>query len=309
MIIENHIINNINSEEKTPMLNQDEITALLAPLNDTKYLSKIINPTFGIGSFPAIYKLYTDFADNFEKAVCGLCKELKIGFNGLSVEGLSSYLSQLEQPSLFSTLEIQNLNDRGFINFSPQAVNIFITSMLGGEKGGISFSSKSDYTSIEIRLTDKIAFMVNKLLSDTFKNTIFFRGISVENARRNKEISENIALVAHFDISVHNRVGKLNIALPYKILNAFKTSMDKETEQKHQLGYALDTEVELKAVIKEMMISIKRTAEFAKGDFIPLDIEKDGEISIMNNKTITHKCIMGRKNDTIVLKITKKVKK
>ena len=73
--------------------------------------------------------------------------------------------------------------------------------------------------------------------------------------------------------------------------------------ENHLMEQLWETDVELKAVLREKKVSLKDIATWEKGSFLPLDIQPHENISVVCGDVPLLTGSMGRKSDKIVIKI------
>ena len=79
--------------------------------------------------------------------------------------------------------------------------------------------------------------------------------------------------------------------------------------ENHLMGQLWETEVEVKAVLKETEIKLSTISSWEKGSFLPLDITADAPVNIVCGDVSLLKGTMGRKGEHIVIRIDGKAEK
>ncbi|MBP3546113.1 MAG: FliM/FliN family flagellar motor switch protein [Alphaproteobacteria bacterium] len=90
------------------------------------------------------------------------------------------------------------------------------------------------------------------------------------------------------------------------IFPEIKTKNDIQYENNNSLS--VDIPLTISAVVKQSEVSLQNLSTWKIGDFLPMGIEKNAEISILCENKPLFKAVMGQKNNNIAVKITKKEK-
>ena len=79
--------------------------------------------------------------------------------------------------------------------------------------------------------------------------------------------------------------------------------------ENHLVEELWNTQVELKACLKEQMINLREIARWEKGSFINLDMDPGADVTVACGDVPLLNGTMGRKEDKIVIKVKGKAEK
>ena len=129
----------------------------------------------------------------------------------------------------------------------------------------------------------------------------------------------NAVIVAHLRIDMEDRGGKIDLMLPYATLEPIRDLLvqmfmgerfGRDTIwENHLMSQLWETDIEIRAVIKETNALLSDISAWKKGSFLPLEIAPDENISIVCGDVPLFNGIMGRKEDNVVVKINGKAEK
>ena len=129
----------------------------------------------------------------------------------------------------------------------------------------------------------------------------------------------NAVIVAHLRIDMEDRGGKIDLMIPYATLEPVRELLlqmfmgerfGRDTIwENHLMSQLWETEVEIKAVLKETDIRLGEISAWEKGSFLPLDITASDPVNIVCGDVNLLKGSMGRKEEHIVIRIDGKAEK
>ncbi len=264
-------------------LQPEEISLLLSPPKSQDNILQITQAS--------LKKLTKNINSSINKYLQELNPFLKTNVTNSYSLSMPDYADSL----LFSIKS--NNNFWGFMQFSNNATNILIAAVLGASKSS-NPHKKQSYTNIEKKLISKITNDINSIISKE-KN----QQTSIDIIEKNTNIaSQEQNILTSINLELNGQTGNINISLPIATTN--------QAGSKNKiLQHALKAKIELDCVVANKKIPLRQIFELKKGNFIALDIAKNTEIDIINKNMTTHKAIMGKKNNKIVLRVTKKVTK
>ena len=184
-----------------------------------------------------------------------------------------SFCTSSTSPLVYAKLSA--INNHGYIAFSSTAVNELICMSLGP-----SDNSSQDIfpSSTALKILHNIAQTMCSELGD-----ILCGEFSTEKP-------DDFDIYSAFQFSVNNN-GSFWLQIP-----GIKP-----------LDIANNIPCELTAVMQQSSLPLSKISEWKVGSFMPLGIEKDAEISILQGKAPKFKGILGQKSHHIAIKITQKV--
>ncbi len=247
----------------------------------------------------------------------------------VSLESIESmrfgeYIDSLTLPTLLSVFRAEEWDNYGLISVDSSLVYSIVDVLLGGRRGTAAMRIEGrPYTTIELNLVKDMIDLVLSDLSTAFDpiTTINFTYDRTETNPRFAAIARlsNAVIVAHLRIDMEDRGGKLDLMIPYATLEPVRDLLlqmfmgeryGRDTIWENHLVEELwETEVEIKACLKEQLINLGEISKWEKGSFLPLDMETSSDITVICGDVPLLTGIMGRKSDKIVIKVKGKADK
>ena len=118
---------------------------------------------------------------------------------------------------------------------------------------------------------------------------------------------------------MEDRGGRIDLMLPYATLEPVRELLlqmfmgerfGRDTIwENHLMSQLWETDVEIKAVIKETEALLSDVSSWQKGAFLPLDITPNENITVFCGDVPLFQGVMGRKEENVVIKINGKAEK
>ena len=247
----------------------------------------------------------------------------------VSLESIESmrfgeYIEGLTQPTLLAVFRAEEWDNYGLISVDSALVYSIVDVLLGGRRGTAAMRIEGrSYTTIELNLVKDMIDLVLADLSTAF-DPITSVNFSYDRTETNPRFAtiarlSNAVIVAHLHIDMEDRGGRLDLMLPYATLEPVRDLLlqmfmgeryGRDTIWENHLVEELwDTEIELKASLKEMSIDLGEIAKWKKGSFLDLDMSKNADITLYCGDVPLLIGTMGRKSDKIAIKIKGKAPK
>lgn len=247
----------------------------------------------------------------------------------VSIESIESmrfgeYIDSLTLPTLLSVFRAEEWDNYGLISVDSSLVYSIVDVLLGGRRGTAAMRIEGrPYTTIELNLVKDMIDLVLADLSTAFDpiTTINFSYDRTETNPRFAAIARlsNAVIVAHLRVDMEDRGGRLDLMLPYATLEPVRDILlqmfmgeryGRDTIwENHLIEELWNTQVELKACLKEQMINLREIARWEKGSFINLDMDPGADITVACGDVPLLNGTMGRKEDKIVIKVKGKAEK
>ena len=266
-------MNNKSDISVSNLLSAEEITALLSGHKK--------NETNNILSFFASSE-YKQKADTYAQKINK--KLLEIYRIDASITPITP---SLDSNDFFIVFSIENNEQSGKILLSKTFCSNIINLVLGGKSQNEDITK----TPITIKIIENVAEVFCKeLISENAKITI---------SEQKNDIS-TICAENCFSFTM-SEGGIFCFIFPEAQINE-----DIHYEEKHTVSD--DVSLKLSAVVKQSEITLQNLSTWKVGDFLPIGIEKNTEISILCENKPLFKAVMGQKNNRIAVKITKREK-
>lgn len=333
---------NIREDENTPggaagsskILNQEEIDSLFG-YNTPEGMSEnaenigvkaILNSS--MGSYERLPMLDVVFDRLIRMMVTSLRNftqdNIEVSIESIESMRFGEYIDSLTLPTLLSVFRAEEWDNYGLISVDSSLVYSIVDVLLGGRRGTAAMRIEGrPYTTIELNLVKDMIDLVLADLSTAFDpiTTINFSYDRTETNPRFAAIARlsNAVIVAHLRVDMEDRGGRLDLMLPYATLEPVRDILlqmfmgeryGRDTIWENHLVEELwNTQVELKACLKEQMINLREIARWEKGSFINLDMDPGADVTVACGDVPLLSGTMGRKEDKIVIKVKGKAEK
>ncbi|MBQ8785716.1 MAG: FliM/FliN family flagellar motor switch protein [Alphaproteobacteria bacterium] len=196
-------------------------------------------------------------------------------------------IPKIEDNDFFIVFSIENNEQSGKILLSE----IFCSNMINRVLGGRNNENNISKTPSAIKIIENVV--------KVFCEALFSSNIKITISEQQSDIS-NIYTENCFSFTLPEG-GTFCLIYP-----EIKT----ENDSHYQNDQFLSENIPLKinAVVKQSEITLQNLSTWQVGDFLPIGIEKNAEISILCENKPLFKAVMGQKNNHIAVKITKKEK-
>ncbi len=247
----------------------------------------------------------------------------------VSLESIESmrfgeYIDSLTLPTLLNVFKAEEWDNYGLMSLDSSLIYSMVDVLLGGRRGTAAMRIEGrPYTTIELNIVKEMIQLILNDLSTAFDpiTSVSFAFDRLETNPRFATISRmsNAVIVAHLRIDMEDRGGKIDLMIPYATLEPVRELLlqmfmgerfGRDTIwENHLMSQLWETEVEIKAVLKETDIRLGEISAWEKGSFLPLDITASDPVNIVCGDVNLLKGSMGRKEEHIVIRIDGKAEK
>ena len=318
-----------NGESVSNILNQDEIDSLLnngseneehtgvQALLNTSTVSYERLPMLEI-VFDRLVRLMSTTLRNFTQF------NIEITLEGIDTMRFGDYLDTVAQPSMMSVFKAEEWDNYGLMTIDSSLIYTMVDVLLGGRRGTAAMRLDGrPFTVIERNLIEKIVHLVLSDLSAAFDplSPVTFRFDRLETNPKFAMISRpsNAAVVAKFRIDMEDRGGRVELLLPYAMLEPVRELLlqgfmgekfGRDSIWENHLAEALwVSEIDLLAVLDRHMTSLKQVLNWKVGTRLLLDATPDSDVEMVCGDIPMFYGHMGRKNDFIAIQIEDKIKR
>lgn len=310
----------LNQDEIDSLLNngfeRDEQTGVQALLN-TSTVSYERLPMLEI-VFDRLVRLMSTTLRNFTQF------NIEITLEGIDTMRFGDYLDAVAQPSMMSVFKAEEWDNFGLMTIDSSLIYTMVDVLLGGRRGTAAMRLDGrPYTLIERNLIEKMLHLVLSDLSAAFDplSPVTFRFDRLETNPRFAMISRpsNAAVVAKFRIDMEDRGGRIELLLPYAMLEPVRELLlqgfmgekfGRDSIWENHLAEALwVSEVDLLAVLDRHMTSLKQVLKWKVGTRLLLNATPDSEVEMVCGDIPMFYGRMGRKGGHIAVQIEDKIKR
>lgn len=311
--------NILNQEELDSLMNKGEenVSAGVKAILNSSMISYERLPMLDV-VFDRLIRMMATSMRNFTQ------DNVEVSLESIESMRFGEYIEGLTQPTLLAVFRAEEWDNYGLISVDSALVYSIVDVLLGGRRGTAAMRIEGrSYTTIELNLVKDMIDLVLADLSTAF-DPITSVNFSYDRTETNPRFAtiarlSNAVIVAHLHIDMEDRGGRLDLMLPYATLEPVRDLLlqmfmgeryGRDTIWENHLVEELwDTEIELKASLKEMSIDLGEIAKWEKGSFLDLDMSKNADITLYCGDVPLLIGTMGRKSDKIAIKIKGKAPK
>lgn len=311
--------NILNQEELDSLMNKGEenVSAGVKAILNSSMISYERLPMLDV-VFDRLIRMMATSMRNFTQ------DNVEVSLESIESMRFGEYIEGLTQPTLLAVFRAEEWDNYGLISVDSALVYSIVDVLLGGRRGTAAMRIEGrSYTTIELNLVKDMIDLVLADLSTAF-DPITSVNFSYDRTETNPRFAtiarlSNAVIVAHLHIDMEDRGGRLDLMLPYATLEPVRDLLlqmfmgeryGRDTIWENHLVEELwDTEIELKASLKEMSIDLGEIAKWKKGSFLDLDMSKNADITLYCGDVPLFIGTMGRKSDKIAIKIKGKAPK
>ena len=327
--------NNINDNDAqdSRVLNQEEIDALLgygySPDDDLQQKNGIqailSNNMVSYERLPMLEIVFDRLIRLMATSLRNYTQD-NVEVTLVSIESMrfGEYIDSLTLPTLLSVFKTDEWDNYGLITLDSAIIYSMVDVLLGGRHGTAAMRIEGrPYTPIELNIIKEIIQLILGDLSTAF-DPITSVGFVFDRLETNPRFAtitrmSNAVIVARLRVDMEDRGGKIDLMLPYATLEPIRDLLvqmfmgerfGRDTIwENHLMSQLWDTNIEIKAVIKETTALLNEISSWKKGSFFPLEIAPTDDISLLCGDVPLFNGVMGRKEDSVVIKINGKAEK
>ena len=296
--------------------NQQQFTGVRAILNSSMVSYERL-PMLEI-VFDRLIRLMATSLRNFTQ------DNVEVSLDSIESMRFGEYMDSLTLPTLLNVFKAEEWDNYGLMSLDSSLVYSMVDVLLGGRRGTAAMRIEGrPYTTIELNIVKDMIQLILNDLSTAFDpiTSVSFAFDRLETNPRFAAISRmsNAVIVAHLRIDMEDRGGKIDLMIPYATLEPVRELLlqmfmgerfGRDTIwENHLMNQLWDTEIEIKAVLKEQDIKLAEISSWEKGSFVPLDIPSTEPVTIVCGDVPLFKGAMGRKEDHIVIRVEGKAEK
>lgn len=308
------------------ILNQDEIDSLLGfglgeeDMSGRTGVRAIINsalvsyerlPMLEI-VFDRLVRMMTTSLRNFTS------DNVEVSLDQISSIRFGDYLNSIPLPAIIAVFRAEQLDNFGLATVDSNLIYSVVDVLLGGRRGGISTRVEGrPYTTIERMLVTRMIEVVLDDLSQAFAplTAVDFSLDRIETNPRFAAIARppNAAISVKLRVDMEDRGGKLELLLPYATLEPIRKMLLQQFMgekfgrdniwEGHLASELWHTKLEVRAVLDETRVPLKRVLELKVGDTLMLDSGPDAPVSLKCGAVPLTKGRVGRMGAALAVRV------
>ena len=242
----------------------------------------------------ALETLHEGFARSFGAQLSGFLRQIVV-FRIASADQMtySEFISGLSNPTAFTLLNAPSFEGQFCIEMSPLIIYPIIDRLLGGNNEELSIPQRP-LTLIEARLLSRILELGMTALQEAWSGVrdIDFTIDSMESNPNLVQIvpPNEVVVVIGFEIRLGNRVGTMNLCMPYNSIEGVMDDLNSENwlvtgrsgngvpADPAIVGRLAESTVQLEATLAETTITLDELGRLEKGDLIITDRLASGPV-------------------------------
>jgi flagellar motor switch protein FliM len=313
-----------NSSER--ILNQDEIDSLLGfdlsedEIAERTGIRAIINsalvsyerlPMLEI-VFDRLVRLMTTSLRNFTS------DNVEVSLDNISSIRFGDYLNSIPLPAILAVFRAEELNNYGLLTVDSNLIYSIVDVLLGGRRGTAAMRIEGrPYTTIERVLVQRMVEVVLGDAKEAFEplTPVHFTLDRLETNPRFAAIARpaNAAILVKLRIDMEDRGGRIELLLPYATLEPIRKMLLQQFMgekfgrdniwESHLATELWTTNMDVRAVLDEQQISLKRVLDLKVGDTLVLNATPDSLIELRAGAIPLTRGRMGRRNSHIAVRV------
>jgi flagellar motor switch protein FliM len=308
------------------ILNQDEIDSLLGfdladdDSADSTGVRAIINsalvsyerlPMLEI-VFDRLVRLMTTSLRNFTS------DNVEVSLDNISSIRFGDYLNSIPLPAILAVFRAQELDNFGLLTVDSNLIYSIVDVLLGGRRGTAAMRIEGrPYTTIERVLVQRMVEVVLADAKAAFEplTPVTFSLDRLETNPRFAAIARpaNAAILVKLRIDMEDRGGRIELLLPYATLEPIRKMLLQQFMgekfgrdniwEGHLATELWTTELEVRAVLDEQKIDLRRVLNLKVGETLMLNATPDSPIELRAGTIPLTSGRMGRRNHSIAVKV------
>ncbi|MCZ4330636.1 flagellar motor switch protein FliM [Castellaniella denitrificans] len=285
------------------MLSQDEVDALLAGVTgeETSDQQAPVEPRDGVrpydlGSPDRVVRHRMQTLELINERFARRLRSMFFGFmrrnaditvNAIKIQKYSDFERNLPVPSNLNMVALKPLRGTGLFTYDPNLVFLVIDSLFGGHGRYNTRIEGRDFTNTEQRIIRRLMGLTLDCYRESWESVYPLELEYLRSEMHTKFASistgNDIVVVASFNIELGSSGGKLNICLPYSMLEPIRDLLTRPLQQAasdaidqrwtQQLSREVrSAEVELAVEFARIDTSIAELLHLSVGDVLPVDI-------------------------------------
>ena len=285
------------------MLSQDEVDALLAGVTGEEAAVPAAEPdvpggvrSYDLGSPDRVARHRMQTLELINERFARRLRSMFFGFmrrnaditvNAIKIQKYSEFERNLPVPSNLNMVTLRPLRGMGLFTFDPNLVFLVIDNLFGGHGRFNTRVEGRDFTNTEQRIIRRLLTLTLECYGQAWSSvySLQFEYIRSEMHTKFASISadNDTVVVSSFSIELGSSGGKLNICLPYSMLEPIRDLLIRPLQQAasdaidqrwmQQLSREVrSAEVELAVEFAQIETSVAELLHLAVGDILPVEI-------------------------------------
>ena len=263
--------------------------------------------------FDRLVRLMTTSLRNFTS------DNLEVSLENISSVRFGDYLNGIPLPAMLAVFRCPQLDNYGLMAVDSNLIYSIVDVLLGGRRGSTTMRIEGrPYTTIERMLVQRMMEVVLADAQAAFEplTPVHFVLDRLETNPRFAAIARpaNAAILIKLCIDMEDRGGRIELLLPYATLEPIRKLLLQQFMgekfgrdniwESHLATELWTTQVEVRAVLDEQQVGLRRVLELQVGDTLMLAAGPDDEVELRSGAIPLTRARMGRRNQNIAVQVT-----
>ncbi|MCG8360439.1 MAG: flagellar motor switch protein FliM [Kiloniellales bacterium] len=243
---------------------------------------------------------------------------VEVSLDSITSARFGDYLNSIPLPAMLTVFKAEEWDNFGLMTVDSSLIYSVVDVLLGGRRGTAAMRIEGrPYTTIERNLVERMLHVVLADLSAAFDplSPVTFRFERLETNPRFATIARpgNAAIVAKLRVDMEDRGGRIELLLPYATLEPVrelllqmfmgeKFGRDSIWEG-HLTAELWQTEVEIKAVLEELELTLGEVMGWSEGSRLELSCTPSTKVELRCGDVKMFRGHMGRRNNAIAVRL------
>src|SRR3954467_7073309 len=263
-------------------------------------------------AFDRLVRLMTTSLRNFTS------DNVEVSLDNISSIRFGAYLNSIPLPAILSVFRAEELNNYGLLTVDSNLIYSIVDVLLGGRRGTAAMRIEGrPYTTIERVLVQRMVEVVLADAREAFEplTPVTFTLDRLETNPRFAAIARpaNAAILVKLRIDMEDRGGRIELLLPYATLEPIRKMLLQQFMgekfgrdniwEGHLATELWTTQTEVRAVLDEQQMGLKKVLELKVGDTMMLNATPDSLIELRAGVIPLTRGRMGRRNAHIAVRV------
>ena len=247
---------------------------------------------------------------------------VEVSLDNITSARFGDHMNSIPLPAMLSVFKAEEWDNYGLMTVDSALIYSIVDVLLGGRRGTAAMRIEGrPYTTIERNLVERMVHVVLADLSAAFDplSPVTFRFDRLETNPRFATIARpaNAVIVVTLRVDMEDRGGLIELLIPYATLEPVrelllqmfmgeKFGRDSIWEG-HLTAELWQTEVEIKAVLEELEVTLGDVLEWIEGSQLELNCTPNSKIELRCGDVPMFRGRMGRRSGHIAVQVADKI--
>ena len=262
--------------------------------------------------FDRLVRLMTTSLRNFTS------DNVEVSLDNISSIRFGDYLNSIPLPAILAVFRAEELDNYGLLTVDSNLIYSVVDVLLGGRRGTAAMRIEGrPYTTIERALVQRMVEVVLHDAKVAFEplTRVTFNLDRLETNPRFAAIARptNAAILIKLRIDMEDRGGRIELLLPYATLEPIRKMLLQQFMgekfgrdniwESHLATELWTTQMEVRAVLDEQLVPLRRVLELKVGETLMLNAGPDSLVELRAGTVSLTRGRMGRRNHSVAIRV------